>query len=239
MKHAWVAVFAISCGGGGSDHAPVALADFATQLGHSYCAKEFACCTDAEVMMDFGSFKVGGQPITTQMQCEQFYAGFLGSFLTPEVMDSMAKGRATYDADAAGGCLGAIDALSCSAFGAGAKLGGDDQCEPYLIPLVADGGACAQSYECMQGSCVGATTSPPKDGQCKPIPTAGQPCDLTCAHGLRCAFDMTSSTNICQSLLANGAHCTSNDACASAYCDGLSSSSDGMCGDKPARCDGR
>jgi hypothetical protein len=105
-------------------------------------------------------------------------------------------------------------------------------CKQFIIPLVADGGACAQSYECTSNNCVGATTSPQKDGACMAIPAMGQPCQDTCATGLFCDFSMNET---CQPTKANGMTCSANDQCVSAFCD----TSAGSCADKPARCDGR
>ncbi|MEO8845933.1 MAG: hypothetical protein ABI591_09135 [Kofleriaceae bacterium] len=233
IKHACVMLLVVGCGGG-SDHGTVALADLGTELGTSYCMKEFSCCTDAEIMMDFGAFKVGGQPVTTEPLCEMFYTGLFGALVSGQYMASIADGRATYDGDAAAACLDLVDSMSCSDFGAQAMIANDSGCKQFIIPQVVDGAACAQSYECTSNNCVGATTQPVQDGTCMPVPTSGQMCDFTCADGTFCDF----TTGTCQPAKANGASCTSNDACASAFCNGAGSGS-GTCADKLARCDGR
>jgi hypothetical protein len=232
IKHACVMLLVVGCSGG-SDHGTVALTDLGTKLGTSYCMKEFSCCTDAEIMMDFGAFKVGGQPVTTEPLCEMFYTALFGEVVSTEYMISLANGRITYDGDAAGACLGLIDSMSCSEFGAQSKIDSNTGCTQFIVPHVADGGACAQSYECTSSYCNGATTQPVKDGTCMPLPTSGQACDFTCADGTYCDFAMET----CQPLKATGAACSSNDNCSSSFCNGAGTGS-GTCADKPARCDG-
>jgi hypothetical protein len=149
-------------------------------------------------------------------------------------MVSIANHRMTYDADAAGACVDLVASMSCSEFGTETSLDvSDSDCKQFIIPEVADGGACAQSYECTSNNCVGATTQPAKDGACMPLPTSGQACEFDCATGLYCDFSMQS----CQPVQANGAACDSNDQCSSAYCTSTTTSN-GTCADKPARCDG-
>jgi hypothetical protein len=231
-KH-WLMLFVVGCGGGGGSHAPIALTDLGAQLGTTYCMKEFECCTAAEIKMDFGSFTVGGQPVTTEPQCETFYGGFYNALVSTDYMTSIANGRVIYDANAAAGCIDALDGLSCAEFGTGGKLDNSTGCMQFIEPQVENGSACAQSYECKSNNCVGATTQPAKDGSCAAIPTAGQACDFTCAPGLFCDFSMNDT---CQPAKANGGACTSKDDCASDFCD--TSASPSVCADKPARCDG-
>lgn len=224
----------VGCGGG-SDHGSVALADLGTKLGTSYCTKEFSCCTDAEIMMDFGGFKVGGQPVTTEPLCEMFYAGFFGALVSSQYMTSIANGRVVYDGDAVGACLDLVDSLSCSDFGTEGVIDGDSGCKQFLTPQVANGSACAGDYECTSNNCIGAETQPDvKDGTCMPLPTSGQACDFNCANGTYCDFSMET----CQPKKGTGAACSSNDACSSDFCDGAGTGS-GACADKPLRCDGR
>jgi len=225
----------VACGGGGGGggHDSVALTDFGNRLGTSYCMKEFSCCTSTEIQMDFGAFSIGGQPITTEPQCEMFYSGLFNSLVIGEYMTSIANGRVVYDSNAAGACLDLVDSLSCSEFGTQTSLDGASGCQQFFIPKVADGAACAQDYECTSNNCVGATTQPLKDGACMPLPSSGQTCSFNCASGTYCDFGMHS----CQPVKANGGACDSNDTCTSAYCDGANTGS-GVCADKPARCDG-
>jgi hypothetical protein len=234
MTKRWLMLLAVGCGGGGGSHGPIALTDLGGELGASYCMKEFECCTDAEIKMDFGSFTIGGQPVTTEPQCEMFYSSVYNGLVGMDYMTSIANGRVVYDGTAAGACVGALDGLSCADFGAAAKLDNNTGCMQFIVPQVDDGGACAQSYECKSNNCVGASTQPAKDGSCMAIPTMGQACDFTCAPGLFCDFTMNDT---CQPGKPNGSTCSGNDNCASNFCD--SSSGNGACADKPARCDGR
>jgi hypothetical protein len=200
------------------------------------CSKIFECCTAAEVMDQFGNITYNGQPITTEDQCEGFVGGFFTGLLTPEYKASIAAGRIEYDGAAVQACIDAAANLSCSAY---SMLSGHESvaCEkPFIIPKVADGGGCTQDYECISNNCEGATVDPngpDTDGMCKPLPTEGQDCTGTCAHGLYCAYDQTAMKETCQPLMPNGSTCAGNNECASDNC------ANGTCADKAPVCDGK
>jgi hypothetical protein len=203
------------CGGGGGG--AVTIDDLGTELAKVSCSKTFECCTSAEVMDQFANITYNGQPITTEAQCEGFTGGLFTSLLTPEYKDSIAAGRIAYDADAAGACFDAAANLSCSAY---AQLTGHESvhCDtPFIIPKVADGGTCAQDYECTGGNCEGATNSS-ANGTCKPLPTEGQDCSQSCAQGLFCGYDQTAMKETCQPLEPNGTSCSGDDECTSGHC---------------------
>jgi hypothetical protein len=227
MKRLWVCALLAGCGGGGS----VSVDNLGTELAKVGCSKIFECCTSAEVMQQFNGITVNGQPITTEAQCESFTGGLFSGFLTPEYKASIAAGRIEYDGDAAQSCLDAAANLSCSAY---AMLSGHESvhCDkPFIIPKVADGGACSQSYECTSNHCETGSGSG-SDGTCAPLPTAGQACTSECAQGLYCGYDQTSGNEICQALKANGAMCSVGSECSSDNC------TSGMCADKAPVCDG-
>jgi hypothetical protein len=223
-----ICVLLAGCGGGGS----VSVDDLGTELAKVSCSKIFECCTSSEAMAQFANITYNGQPITTEAQCEGFTGGLFTGLLTPEYKDSIAAGRIAYDADAAGDCLDAAANLSCSAY---AQLSGHESvsCDkPFIIPKVADGGACAQEYECTSNNCEGASNSM-ANGMCKPLPTAGQDCTEHCAKGLYCGYDQTAGKEACQALKADGSSCGLDEECSSGNCNA------GSCGGAPAPvCDG-
>ena len=145
-------------------------------------------------------------------------------------------GRIEYDSAAAGDCIAALEGLSCSQY-ASASVADVSSCRPFIIAKVGDGGGCAQDYECTSDNCVGATQSggTSTDGECKPLPTAGQSCDDNCADGLYCGYDTSTGMEVCQALKADGAQCTFDRECESDYCDEATDT----CATEAARCDGR
>jgi hypothetical protein len=230
-KYLGIAVLLVGCSGGGSGGS-IPIDNLGNELGQMACSKIFECCTTAEVMQQFMNITYNGQPITTEAQCEGFDEGLLNGLLVPEYKDAIAAGRIKYDGDAARACIDAAANLSCSAYG---QLTGHEAvaCStPFIIPEVADGGACAQSYECTSNNCDGASNSM-ANGTCKPMPTEGQDCTQICAQGLYCAYDSTAMKETCQPVLPNGTTCAGNEECASKYCNSS------MCADRPATCDGQ
>jgi hypothetical protein len=208
------ALFA-GCGGGGGS---VSVDDLGTELAKVSCSKIFECCTSTEAMAQFANITYNGQPITTEAQCEGFTGGLFTGLLTPEYKDSIAAGRIEYNADAAGDCLDTAANLSCSAY---SQLSGNEtvHCDaPFIVPQVADGGACAQDYECTGGGYCDGASNAAANGTCKPLPTAGQDCTEKCAQGLYCGYDQTAMKEACQTVKANGASCVSNDECTSSQC---------------------
>ncbi len=226
-KRLWVCALLAGCGGGGS----VTVDNLGTELASVSCSKMFECCTSAEIMEQFANITVDGQPITTEEQCESFAGGLFSGLLTPEYKASIAAGRITYDGDAAQSCLDAMANLGCSAY-AMADSHESVVCDtPFIIPEVGDGGACSEGYECTSGFCDGASDS--ADGTCTPKPGAGEACDFTCADGLYCGFDQTTSMELCQPIKANGEACDGDDECESDNCDNAT------CTAKAPRCDGQ
>lgn len=221
-------VCALLAGCGGSSSVPVD--NLGPELAKVSCSKIFECCTSAEVMAQFANITYNNQPITTEQQCEDFTGGLFAGLLTPDYKASIAAGRIDYDADAAGECLDAAANLSCSAYSmlsTNTSVGCDT---PFIIPKVGDGGGCTQDYECTSGFCDGASDT--ADGTCAAMPTAGQACTGTCAHGLFCSYDQTAMMETCQPVKANGETCDYDSQCSSDNCDG------GSCADKPQVCDG-
>ena len=101
-------------------------------------------------------------------------------------------------------------------------------------PLVADGAKCRLYLDCKGGACelppgtsAGADAGPEALGTCKALPKDGKPCLVDgCAEGHRCDLDK----GICLRLVAVGAACDADDACASGACRGGKCVSPGRCG---------
>jgi hypothetical protein len=240
MKKLLVCLLLVGCAGdddssgGGS---PVALDNFGTAIGTASCHKQFECCSDAEIMAQYMGITYMGQPITTEQQCVDFTTGFLATFLVDEYKTSLAAGRIEYDAAAAGNCISVMERISCADYAAAVAGTGKPtalvSCKSPVTGKVENGGVCAQDYECTSDNCVKTGSS--NDGTCQPIPTAGQPCDFTCADGLYCDFDTTTAMETCQAKKANDAQCDSDDQCTSDNCDKTTR----VCTTKPIVCDGR
>ena len=202
------------------------------------CRLQFECCTDAEIMAQYMGITYNDQPITTEAQCVEFTAAFFGGLAVSQYKKSIERGRIEYDADAAGECIAVANSASCAEFSSGALDDSGSMCSPFIIPLVADGGACTQNYECTSDNCVGATVHTEGediDGACEPLPAAGQTCDFSCADGLYCEYDPTAGMSICQPTLADGMDCTFDDDCTSENCDDTTNT----CASEAPVCDGR
>lgn len=220
-RHLSLCLLLAACGGSGD---AIPLNRLGTELATMACAQTFECCTSTEITDQFAGFSVNGEPITTEEQCDSYFTAWFNAFATEQYQASIDAGRITYDGDRARACIDAAAGLGCSAYSrveAATYVACD---EPFIIPQVADGAACSQSYECTSGYC--------SAGTCAPLPAAGDPCAGPCAHGLQCSYDATAMANTCQPLLANGGACAGDSQCASNHCDGS------MCTDRPPVCDG-
>ncbi|CAN5423122.1 hypothetical protein BH11MYX1_BH11MYX1_00360 [soil metagenome] len=209
--HKFLLVVAIAGGcsdpGSGASGPPVPLSDFAVKFSSSTCGKAFECCTTAEITAQYGT------QITTEANCDTQISGLLSGFQVPAYQASITAGRLEYDAAAAGNCLALIDSLSCADYSNKMMMASVPGCSDFLIPKVANGGACAQSYECTSDNCMGANSSPPTDGSCMPVPAIGQACEFKCASGAYC------KGTTCAAAKADGETCNDNTQCASDHCD--------------------
>jgi hypothetical protein len=238
MKNVVLSLLLVGCGSDGGGGEPLEIDDFGLEFATVSCGIQFECCTDAEIMAQYMGITHDGHPITTEQDCIAFGNAILTGLAVQSFKDSIALGRAEYDADAAGDCLAALSGLSCAEYNMGENAIASSDCRPYLLPKVGDGGACTQDFECTSNNCFGEKTSlgePSEDGTCQPLPTAGQGCDDSCADGLFCGTPPTSGTEICQPLKSNGSQCNLDRECSSDNCDQASD----MCAAKPATCDGR
>jgi hypothetical protein len=210
MKRHLVCILLLAaCGGGGNGS--VELADLGTELGIASCARQFDCCTDAEIMEQYMGLTLEGQPITTEEQCVQLATAFWGGFAVPAYDESLAQGRVEYDGDAAADCVAAIEGLTCAQYSTDDIPTSETGCRPYLIPKVDEGGECAEDFECTTHNCV--------DMVCMPMPAEGDACMDNCPDGLYCGFDLDVNMDVCQPLKADGAACDLDRECASEDCD--------------------
>jgi len=206
-----------ACGGGGSGG--VSPAGLASALAEASCNKHEECCT-AEEFMDA---TLGSE---NAAECKAVLTGF-GSLLTNVLDDSIEAGRVIYHPDRMEDCLAAIDALSCAEFKDNGEIN-DSRCEDPFEGQVADGGECANDFDCVSNYCSGDSMDFEGNltfGVCADDPVAGLPCDEgRCADSAFCDFE----TDLCEALLADGEACTSDNQCKSEECD-TTTSSPGSC----------
>ncbi|NVB85004.1 MAG: hypothetical protein HOV81_41945 [Kofleriaceae bacterium] len=239
MKRLLLCVLLVGCsdddsGGGG----PVALDNFGMELATVSCRQQFDCCTDAEIMDMYMGITYDGHAIMTEADCVGFANALLTGLGVAQWKESLAMGRIEYDSAAAGGCISALEGLTCDQYSSGNIDDLPSSCRPYLIPKVGDGGGCTQDYECTSKNCVGAThqpNGPDTDGMCQPMPGAGEACTDNCADGLYCGFDTTNGNELCMPLKTDGAECSLDRDCASEYCDDTSR----KCATEPPTCTGQ
>jgi hypothetical protein len=212
----------VGCSDDDSGGGPVALDNLGTELAAVSCRQQFECCTDAEIMDMYMGITYDGHAIMTESDCFEFANALLTGLAVAQYKSSLEMGRIEYDAAAAGGCVDALEGLTCSQYGDRALDELSSSCRPFILPKVGDGGACTQDYECTSHNCVGAThepNAPDTDGACEPMPGAGEMCTDNCADGLYCGFDTTNGQQLCLALEADGAECSLDRECASEYCD--------------------
>jgi hypothetical protein len=233
MKRLVVCALLAGCGGGGN----IAIDDLGHELAEASCAKQWDCCTDAEIMDQYTGITIDGHPIASEADCVDFADALLTGFGVMQWKASVEKGRLEYDGDAAADCIAAIESATCDQYSSDTIPTASD-CRPFLIPKVADGGGCTQDDECTSGNCVGAmvnTGSESTDGACMPMPQDGDACDDNCADGLTCEFDTSSGMRTCQPLHSDGEDCSLDRQCASDHCDDQTN----VCGIEPETCTGR
>lgn len=226
----FASVFAFGCDGGGGDTVP--LGQLGSELGAIICPKMVECCTQMELEDEL----LGA---SNEMECEAFYAGFLGQLLVPVLEDSVAAGRLAYDGERMRTCLDAYAAIDCADLPTALHAGGPGGCTDPFTGLVALGGACANDADCQSNLCDGDSTDFNGNttfGTCAEVPAIGQPCvDGDCGAGAFCDYNAGSQT--CQATLADGASCSANGDCASGACNGAMNGQDGTCG-APMTCNG-
>ena len=185
----------VGCGG-----SSVGIEDFPNKYAQALCSKNFECCDASEL-----EGKTKSTCVTDNQQ--------VLTFLIAEINSSQAQGRVSYDAKQSGTCIDSLNAMTCADFKQG--VGGNmAACMAFIMPKVAQGGACTQGFECTTGTCDGADTSatPVVEGTCVAAPvtaSVGQSCAANeCVDSAYC-----DSTSTCQPVKGAGEACTSDDEC--------------------------
>jgi hypothetical protein len=154
----------------------VALAAAPQEIAKAVCPKAYTCCTPPQLM---GNDLAG----TDEPSCEtKTTAGFKQRF--DSLKGSLEKGRSVYRGDKLQKCVDFIRSATCQQLNRTNHFSGLE-CESWIEPKVAEGGACNQDYECTTGFC----SKEPKawEGVCKPAAVLGQSCEgPPCAKGLTC-----------------------------------------------------
>lgn len=222
-----------SSGGGGgynpSTATPVAQADYCATKANAYCGILLTCCQQAGYPTDSGKCH---DAMMTDCQSE--------------VSSKLAAGR-SYDAKAAGICLGGIPSLisGCKEIPSSATTNTvSEACGHIWVGSVPVGGTCSSSSDCAaspDGSNVTCSApSVPGDGgttggsKCvvQPVAKLGEPCGtvadagasyVSCASGLSCQYvpgDGGVGASHCVQPGDVGAACQSASACKSGLtCD--------------------
>jgi hypothetical protein len=193
-----VALTSTSCGSSND----VALDELPRELAQAYCEKAFDCCPQDSAA-----------EFTSLADCAadfQYYT----SRLALSIQESERDGRVQYDSARAGECMDEIRGLDCAQYQAETLT-----CYDFIVPLVALGDQCGESYECVTGYCDSFTSI------CTTRPALGEACSFTCDQGLYCDL----GTRVCEAAKADGAECFADRECLSKFCDDT-----GVCGLAPA-----
>jgi len=178
--------------------------DFAQKYAQALCAKNFQCCDASELE---------GKTMSSCVMDNQTVIGLLVSGIN----SSQAQGRASYDAKMGDTCVASLKSMTCDQFKQQGVAGNMSACMAFVMPKVAQGGACTQDFECTTGNCEGENTSvtPVVDGMCAAAPVTvaiGQSCAANeCVDGAYCDSAIT-----CQPIKGAGEACTRDTECTNA-----------------------
>ena len=92
----------------------------------------------------------------------------LGQLASTQLGQQQTEGRLRYDGRAAAACFANMGNAACTA--ASNDWSGIPNCDAYIVPLVATGGACDGDEECLTGFCDRPLTLP-GDGTCVIVPS--------------------------------------------------------------------
>ena len=197
-------VLAVGCGGGGGT-ATVTLADFGARIAAAQCGRVFRCCSTEQVQALYGS------SVSDESTCVAKLTQ-LGQLVATQLGQQQTASRLRYDGRAAAACFANMGNAACTA--ASNDWSGIPNCDAYVVPLVATGGACDGDEECQTGFCDRPLTSA-GDGTCVVVPSRGMPCTSRCVAGATC--DTVAGT--CADPKADGAFCFVDEDCLSGNCD--------------------
>jgi hypothetical protein len=194
----------LDSGAAESGRAGLALEDLAGWYARVVCAKNFACCTQADLR---------GKTLAT---CEQNVASLFQT-VVQAITDGVGRGRTIYYPERAALCLQRIADVSCQDWPVYDPVTWlPPICENTIEPQVTAGGPCRSAFECTTGLCTGASAS--ADGTCLPKATNGQSCVViigqsSCQRELYC-----DSTGVCSPTKVEGVSCGGNRDCKSQTC---------------------
>jgi hypothetical protein len=112
----------------------------------------------------------------------------------------------------------------CATLNTTNHLQGVSGCASFTTPLVAQGGACSQNYECIDGWCNVPDSSTNGDGVCEGFVPLGQSCALaggpSCPPNAVCDTEGTadSSDDLCEPVSPNDGACLDDLQCQSLNC---------------------
>jgi hypothetical protein len=191
--------------GGETGSAGVPLDQLAAEYALVVCARNFACCAQADLR---GKNLEG---------CRQNVA----SLLQPAVQaiaDAETRGRAIYFPDRAEQCLQRIGATACEAWPLDPVTQLPGICDNAVRSLVSTGGPCRSAAECTTRLCTGASSN--ADGTCLPKAASGETCvqilaQNSCEPELYCE---SAPSNLCTATKVDGTSCAGNRECKSLTC---------------------
>ena len=164
-------VLATEACGGDSDPPPVPLSMAASAYARVFCEKVYTCCNepDRKVVLTAGADEIA---------CRTNVAAAVSTRVLL-FTDSVAQKRAVWNEQEAGECFALYHSLACIDARTPPPV-----CKAFLVPMVAQGAACAQHYECIDGYCEGAVTDK-KAGGCVSRKDMRAPCrvDAECKSG--------------------------------------------------------
>lgn len=194
-----------SCGGGSGSSGSVSLGDFPARVAAAQCARVFRCCTVPQIQALYGT------SVTTASACTAELTA-LGQALVTSITSEQSAGRLRYDGVAAATCFQKLGTAACTDTSNEQSV--VPECDAYLVPQVATGGACSGDEECQTGFCDRPLASS-ADGSCAVVPTKGMPCTSRCATGATC----DTVRGMCVDPKADGSFCFVDEDCVSGFCD--------------------
>jgi hypothetical protein len=217
----WAGLASAGCGGVSG----IPIDETATRIANTVCPKAYMCCTADELAMN-GS--AGTDVATCESMTTQNYQGELQL-----LQNSVNQKRATYQSAQLDTCLTTIMNSACAVLNLTTHISGIPGCESFTTPLVAIGGACSQSYECINGWCNVPASSSNGDGVCAGFVPLGMSCAAaggpSCGPNAVCDPEGTlndSSDDLCEAVSADNGACLDDYQCQSLNC--TSSGGSGM-----------
>ncbi len=191
--------------GGGRQAAGILLHEMPEEIAKSVCPRAYQCCTPIQLM---DNKQAGTDEASCEAETTASFRNMAGSIASSEK-----KGRLVYQGEKLAACLAHIRSASCQELNRTNHLSGVD-CEPWIDPKVAAGGACATDGECIDGFCQKEPMA--FEGRCQVHAGIGESCaePARCRKGLACHGD----AKTCYQPQPEGAPCQGAGECASGRC---------------------